>query len=177
MEGEVRIENERLDKHLSLNSGSYLRLTVSDTGYGIEKNNLERIFEPYFTTKTLGEGTGLGLAVVHGIIKDDGGDITVYSNVGKGTTFQVFLPLISIKEKIVDNTKNTTLPTGNERILFVDDEVHLCKISKQILERRGYTVDIQTSPEEAISQFKQAAELYDLVIIDRACPNFAYFKF
>ena len=115
------------------------------------------------------------MAVVHGIIKDYGGDITIYSEIGKGTKFQIFLPLINKKEKVIDNITTTALPAGNERILFVDDEAGLCKVSKQIIERLGYKVDAQTSPEEALDKFKQAAKLYDLVITDKTMPHFTGF--
>ena len=102
---EVTLANVELDdlsasRHLDLDAGSYLRLTVSDTGHGMTSEIMERIFDPYFTTKDTGEGTGLGLSVAQGIIKAHGGTITVYSEMGKGTTFHVYLPLILEEERM-----------------------------------------------------------------------------
>jgi len=172
---ELNLTDEDLIAYNDLKSGPYLRLTVSDTGAGIEKENLERIFEPYFTTKEKGEGTGLGLAVVHGIVKDHGGDIKVYSEVGKGTTFQVCLPLLTKEEDTPEKEKPVQIPTGNETILFVDDEETLVYAGKLVLERLGYTVVTSTRADEALEKFKNEKETFDLVITDKTMPHMTGF--
>ncbi len=150
--------------------GSHLRLAVSDTGTGMPPEVVERIFEPYFTTKKAGEGTGLGLSVVHGIVRSHGGDIVVHSEPGKGTTFEVFLPLIQEEvEQEVEDTED--LPTGHERVLLVDDEQALALMGKQMLESVGYTVETRTSSVEALELFRMKPGHFDLVVTDLTMPN------
>lgn len=153
-----------------LNSGRYLLLTVKDTGHGMKPEVLERIYEPYFTTKKIGEGTGMGLSVVHGIIKSHGGTIRVTSEEGKGTAFDVLLPL-SKQTTIQENTVVETTNGGNEHILFVDDEKDLVDMGKQMLEKMGYKVTIRTSSIEVLEAFRQNPDKYDLVITDQTMPN------
>ena len=172
---EVRLVDEELDagtasQHLDLKPGPYLTLTVSDTGCGMDPKVMERIFEPYFTTKEVGEGTGMGLALVHGIVESHGGAVTVDSTPGKGTTFQVFFPIIQTEEVEEAGTVEP-LPTGRERVLFVDDEKVLVDIGKQILERLGYEVVARTSSIEALEAFKAQPHRFDLVITDQTMPN------
>jgi PAS domain S-box-containing protein len=156
--------------HPGASPGKYIRLSVTDTGCGMDSQTLERIFEPYFTTKRQGEGTGLGLAVVHGIVKDHGGIITVYSELGVGTTFTVFLPKFESraaleKEDMVD------FSGGNERILLVDDETMLCNITMRMLEHLGYTVTARTSGIEALEVFSRKPDAFDLVLTDVTMPK------
>ena len=153
-----------------LPSGSYVRLSVKDTGVGMSPEIRERIFEPYFTTKEKGVGTGLGLAVVHGIVKSLGGTITVQSEKGKGSVFEVFLP-ITVNKGIQEEEKLTSLPRGRERILFVDDEEGLVDIGKQILEHLGYRVDARMSSREAFEVFQNESDHFDLVITDMTMPK------
>jgi PAS domain S-box-containing protein len=153
-----------------LNSGRHLLLTVKDTGHGMKPEILERIYEPYFTTKKIGEGTGMGLSVVHGIIKSHGGTIRVTSEEGKGTAFDVLLPL-SKQTTIQENTVVETTDGGNEHILFVDDEKDLVDMGKQMLEKMGYKVTIRTSSIEVLEAFRQNPDKYDLVITDQTMPN------
>ena len=172
---EVTLANVELDdlsaeKHLDLDAGSYLRLTVSDTGYGMTSEIMERIFDPYFTTKDTGEGTGLGLSVAQGIIKAHGGTITVYSEMGKGTTFHVYLPLI-LEEEREEKKSEGPLPTGNERILFIDDEQVLVDIGGQILEQLGYEVVTKRSSVQALELFRAEPDRFDLVITDMTMPH------
>ena len=151
--------------------GPYVTLTVSDTGIGIDKETKFHLFEPYFTTKTKIGGTGMGLAVVHGIVKSHDGAITVDSEVGKGTTFHVFFPRIERTEYVAKN-EGLVLPSrGNERILFVDDEQGIVDMSRQMLERLGYEVIIRTSSIEALEAFRAHPEIFDLVITDMTMPN------
>jgi PAS domain S-box-containing protein len=157
---------------LDMPPGNYLRLTVSDTGQGMTPEVLERLFEPYFTTKEKGEGTGLGLSVVHGIVKNYGGTITAYSEPGKGTIFHVYLPRIKeAKEMAEDVSRPGVISTGQERVLFVDDEPVLVEIGKQMLERLGYEVTKRTSSIEALELFRAKPDQFDLVITDMTMPN------
>jgi CheY-like chemotaxis protein len=157
-------------RHSHLSPGRYLKLTVNDTGHGIRPELLDRIFEPYFTTKEKGEGTGLGLAVVEGIVKSHGGAILVDSTPGKGTQFQVFLPAL---KRASDREKEKTErdPTGVEHVLFLDDEPTLVEIGKQMLEQLGYQVTTRTSSVEALDLFRAQPGQFDLVITDMTMPQ------
>jgi PAS domain S-box-containing protein len=172
---EISLSNIELDQMASakipdLKPGSYLKLSVSDTGHGIHPSVHKKIFNPYFTTKEKGKGTGLGLAVVQGIIKSHKGAINVESDVGKGATFHVYLPTIQ-REISMAEVESTVLPMGQERILLVDDEQPLVEIGKQMLERLGYTVAARTSSIEALELFKMQPDRFDLVITDIVMPN------
>ena len=174
---EVFLQKDDLISYSDLKVGAYLKLTVKDTGTGIRRENIERIFEPYFTTKGKGEGTGLGLAVVHGIVKDHGGDIKAYSEAGKGTTFYVFLPLREEIRSPVHGESTEPPPTGSEKILFLDDEEDLVNIGKLTLERLGYSVTGVTSVEKALEFFRSSKESYDIVITDKTMPKMTGFGF
>ena len=139
-----------------LSPGPYLRLRVSDTGHGMPPEILNRIFDPYFTTKEVGKGTGLGLAVVHGIVKNYGGGITVSSEVGKGSTFDIYFPRIETMELCPRRlTRLNLFPLGgHERVLFVDDEKAIVEIGREILEHLGYEVVARTSSIEALELFR-----------------------
>jgi PAS domain S-box-containing protein len=166
----VEVDAEMVSRHLDLKPGPYLRLTVTDTGEGMDKEIMERIFDPFFTTKKPGEGTGMGLAVVHGIVKNHGGAITVYSEVGKGSTFNVFLPVI--KEKLeTEITPSETITMGRERILLIDDEEIQIRSVQPMLERLGYKVIGKTDALEALGVFKEQPDGFDLVITDQTMPN------
>ncbi len=153
-----------------LSPGPYLKLTVSDNGHGMAPEVKERIFDPYFTTKEKGEGTGLGLAMVHGIVKSHGGTITVYSEPEMGSTFHVYLP-IRETETDQDTGSEETIPTGSERILFVDDEQPIVDIAKQMVEQLGYSMVTRTSSLEALELFRAKPDEFDLVITDMTMPN------
>ncbi len=173
---EVALENVELDEDAVKDShdiapGSYVMIRVSDTGSGIEPDVIDKIFDPFFTTKATGEGTGMGLSVVHGIVRSHGGVVTVNSQPGKGTTFKVFLP--KIEDRAVTKTEEAeqSLPTGNEQILFVDDEQTLVTAGEQMLERLGYQVESRTSSIEALAAFQDHPDKYDLVMTDMTMPN------
>ena len=167
----VEIDDLSASRHLDLNAGSYLRLTVSDTGYGMTSEIMERIFDPYYTTKDTGEGTGLGLSVAQGIVKAHGGTIIVYSEPGNGTTFHVYLPIIQEAEKAEKEESKAPLPTGSERILFIDDEQILIDLGHQMLERLGYEVVTKRSSIEALELFRAEPDRFDLVITDMTMPH------
>jgi PAS domain S-box-containing protein len=151
--------------------GNYLRLTVSDTGKGMTPEILERIFEPYYTTKEKGEGTGLGLSVAHGIVKSYGGTVTAYSEPGKGSTFHVYFPVIQKKAEVPETDEAAPIPTGNEHILLIDDEPALTDLGKQMLEKLGYKVRTRTSSMEALKLFETKPDQFDLVITDMTMPH------
>jgi PAS domain S-box-containing protein len=153
-----------------LEPGRYVELVVNDTGHGIDAATLERIFEPYFTTKTKEKGTGMGLAVVHGIVKGHNGGIKVKSKPGKGTSFEILFPRTA-SEMQFDTVQLKALPTGGERILYIDDEETLIDLGENMLAKLGYHVVTRTSPIEAIEAFKVNPDKFDLVISDMTMPN------
>ncbi len=154
----------------AVSPGSYIRLTVSDTGHGMEPAVLERIFEPYFTTKEPGKGSGLGLAVVHGIIQSLDGAITVDSDPHQGTAFHVYLP--SVEAELVQEIGKAASPTpGKERLLVVDDEITIIEFLKTALERFGYRVTATTSSIEALKTFQKDPNAFDLIITDQTIPS------
>jgi len=159
-------------KNFDLNPGEYIHFSVADTGHGIEKYILNRIFEPYYSTKKEGKGTGLGLSVVYGIVKSYQGDITVSSEPGSGAVFNVYLPIIGSKQ-IEKTTSMDPLPVqgGDEHILLVDDEEPILKMEKQMLEKLGYHVTSRTSSVEALEAFRTSSDKFDLVITDMTMPN------
>jgi len=164
---EISLQNREL--HPNLEMGKYLRLSIGDNGHGIAPGHLERIFEPYFTTKDIGKGSGMGLAVVHGIVKNHDGVIKVNSILDKGTTFDMFFPAIEAREKRQANVIQN-YPTGNETILIVDDDEVILKMEKKILRCLGYQVETFSSSVNALQQFVLNPEKFDLVIADMAMP-------
>ena len=167
---DVRLDSEFASKHPGIKPGTFLRLTLSDTGHGMPPDIMDRIFDPFFTTKEKGEGTGLGLAVVHGIVNSLKGIITAYSDPEKGTTFNIFLPVME-REAMREKSVEKSLLTGTERILFIDDEPPLLDLGKKILESLGYKVEIRSSAVEALELFKAHPERFDLVITDMTMPK------
>jgi PAS domain S-box-containing protein len=158
--------------YANLTPGKYLKLEVSDTGCGIDPKIQDKIFEPYFTTKEPGEGTGLGLAVVHGIVKSHHGHITVYSEQGKGTSFHVYLPLTEQEAAVLpDKTEPKELRGKGERILFVDDEEQIRAVVDAILSKNGYQVTTFADGMHALAQFQKNPEQFDLVITDMTMPS------
>ena len=175
--GEIRVALQ--EAHLpdepwpgsTLNAGCYVQLSVADTGCGIAPAALGKIFEPYFTTKAPGKGTGLGLAVVYGIVQEHRGDIKVSSTVGEGTTFQVFLPLPDRLPEIETEESAKPLPTGTERILVIDDESAVVRLQRRMLESLGYRVSIRTDSLEGLHLFRRGPDHFDLVITDMTMPG------
>jgi signal transduction histidine kinase/DNA-binding response OmpR family regulator len=166
----VNLEPDNLAVHPDLKPGSHVKLTVTDTGHGIDKATMAKIFDPYFTTKEKGMGTGLGLAVAHGIMQKHGGAITVASEPGKGSVFTLYFPALQ-KQEDREALIKEEIPTGHEHILLVDDEQVLVEVGRRMLERLGYKVDTRTSSVEALALFKSHPDRYDLVITDMTMPN------
>jgi CheY-like chemotaxis protein len=176
--GELRVSISKISppeefylKHPEQGLEYYICLQISDTGCGIAPEVLELIFDPYFTTKDLGEGTGLGLSVVLGIIRDIGGEIEVDSVIGEGTTFKLYFPVEEEDESIIEGEKDPLLAGGNERILIVDDEQVLLKVFEKVLTHFGYTVTTKKDPEKALSIFRETPDDFDLVISDVTMPK------
>ena len=152
--------------------GNYIRLEIIDTGPGINKKNMERIFDPYFTTKETGKGTGLGLAVVDGIVKKQKGFIKAYSKAGHGSKFQVFWPII--EQSIVPEAfvkKETDLFTGTETIMLVDDEADILKTLQIFLQRRGYKIQMFNDGKSALKAFIESPQQFDLIVTDMTMPH------
>jgi signal transduction histidine kinase len=164
---DIRLGPEDIPFYPAVSSGSYLKLSVSDTGHGMTKDIMEKIFDPYFTTKDTGEGTGLGLSVVHGIVRNHNGHITVYSEPGKGTVFHIYLPLFTetfITPDVMPEEEQP--PGGNEKILLIDDEEQIVDMEREMLEHLGYHVTGITKSLEALEVFRRAKDDFDLVITD-----------
>ncbi len=166
------LPDNSLYPELSPDPGSYFFLEVSDTGHGMDQATLEKIFDPYFTTKEKGEGTGLGLSVVHGIVKNCGGDIKIYSKPGQGTRIHIYFPKIEAADTPdMTDPQKTVLQTGRERILLVDDDDAVLDVLKNSLESLGYQVTAVPGSREALEEFSRAKDRFDLVITDMTMPH------
>jgi PAS domain S-box-containing protein len=172
---EVEIADVELDaaftaRSINLKPGAYVKVTVNDNGYGIPPGMLDRVFDPFFTTKDQGEGTGMGLAVVHGIVENYGGMIQAYSEQRQGSSFQVFLPKVDWAPEAAKVVEKE-LPLGAERVLFVDDEPDLVVIGEVILASLGYEVTSMTDPTEALELLRARPSRFDLLITDLTMPK------
>ncbi|MHB1014535.1 MAG: ATP-binding protein, partial [Desulfurivibrionaceae bacterium] len=156
--------------------GNYVLLEVSDTGCGMDQKTLSHIFEPYFTTKTKGEGTGLGLSVVHGIVESYQGHISVYSEPGKGTSFQVYLPRLAETPSFAAAVCSEIIPLGTERLLVVDDEEMISMMLQLILQSLGYQVTLSSDSLEALALITQNPMAFDLLITDMTMPHLTGFE-
>jgi PAS domain S-box-containing protein len=167
---EVEVDADMAQGNPDLNPGPYLRITVSDTGKGMTKEVMERVFDPFFTTKKPGEGSGMGLSVVQGIVRNGKGAITVYSEVGKGSTFNVFFPRVESGAPSL-KVPSEPIATGRGRILVVDDEEAQVQSIRNTLERLGYEVVAKTDSVEALALFRRDSQAFDLVITDQTMPQ------
>ncbi|NIA11858.1 MAG: PAS domain S-box protein [Nitrospiraceae bacterium] len=167
---DVDLDPEAVAHYPDLSPGPYVVLTVSDTGQGIDHSTMERIFDPFFTTKGPGKGTGLGLAVVHGIVKDCGGAINVTSELRKGTIFRVYLPRLDEAATTKAET-SASIPTGDEQVLLIDDEKAIVDTTQDMLEYLGYRVVSKTNAIEALDVFRVDSRRFDVVITDHTMPN------
>ncbi|MDM8536662.1 PAS domain S-box protein [Desulfobacterales bacterium HSG17] len=179
---EIKIETANLDKE-TIDSYSdltivdnYLKITLSDTGPGIPPETVSQIFDPYFTTKDFGKGSGMGLTAVQGIVKNHNGAIIVNSQLGKGSTFTIFFPVIDEAPEII-TTKTVAIAHGTENILFVDDEKAIADMMQQVLEKLGYSVKTSLNPEEALDLFQSKPDSFDIVITDMTMPQMTGVKF
>jgi signal transduction histidine kinase/ActR/RegA family two-component response regulator len=166
----VKIDQKSAEKIQNLKKGEYILLTISDTGHGMDIKTKERIFEPFFTRKEVGSGSGLGLSVVHAIINNYGGAIVVDSTPGKGTTFMIYLPKYGAD--LLESDKSEKKPVkGDECILFVDDEPEITFMGKKMLENLGYKVSITSNSISAFEEFKKDPDRYSLLVTDQSMPN------
>ncbi len=169
---DVDLDDSYAADHISVRPGRFVMLGVSDTGTGMDEATKRRLFEPFFTTKERGKGTGLGLATVYGIIKQSGGYIWVYSELGHGTTFKVYLPVADEAPQIVQAVEPTLRPPrGSEMILLVEDEPAVRQLTRVLLERAGYRVISAGNAKEAVEQFLSTRDEIDLVITDVVMPG------
>ena len=167
----VDVDADYANTHADLHEGKHLRLVVRDNGHGIDQDTLGRIYDPFFTTKAPGEGTGLGLAVVHGVVKKHQGSISVSSEPGKGTTFSLYFPVQESEAGPVEPTSAAMVDGSGASILFIDDEEPLAVLGKKMLERMGHQVTIQTGSVEALEVFRAQPDQFDLVITDQTMPR------
>ncbi|MCD4719413.1 MAG: PAS domain S-box protein [Desulfobacula sp.] len=172
----INVEKESVTADSAINypdliPGNYIKIMVSDAGPGIEPQLIDRIFDPYFTTKEIGKGSGMGLAVVQGIVKSHNGSITVESQLGEGTTFIILFPIVEGKPEVKTKMTAKLPPAGSETILFVDDEESIADVTGQILEQLGYRVETQTNPQKALKLFQSKPHDFDLVITDMTMPQ------
>jgi len=167
---QVEVDADTAKARPNLYEKEYVVLSVSDTGIGMENAIIDRIFEPFFTTKAVDKGTGMGLSVVHGIVRSHSGDIHVYSEKGKGSVFHVYLPVVNSQIEIVKKEVDT-IQIGQESILVVDDDELIAVMVKKMLEKLGYKIDICKTSIEALKTFRQKPEKYDLLISDLTMPD------
>jgi PAS domain S-box-containing protein len=172
----VRLENICIDNldfegGTDLKKGKYVKITISDTGHGIAAENIKRIFDPYFTTQKKGKGAGLGLALVHGIVEEHQGSISVKSKIEEGTSFKILLPCLEESGAIPEDTASNGLESGKERILFIDDETIIIELGTDMLTHLGYWVESFQNPLKALSTLKSEPNRYDLVITDFNMPE------
>ncbi|MCP3921606.1 MAG: response regulator [Desulfobacterales bacterium] len=168
---EVELNHTEAQKYHGLSPSKYLKLSVTDDGCGIDDSIKSRIYDPYFTTKEPGDGTGMGLSVVHGIVKNHSGEIFMTSEINKGTSFEIFLPSVETEKKVSITKNQLELPKGSEHILFVDDEHSLANLGKMMLEKLGYSVVTETSSKRALKIFETDKDKFDLVITDMTMPD------
>jgi CheY-like chemotaxis protein len=177
-EGTLTIEtaNTRLDEdfcrnNIGLTPGQYVKISIKDTGPGIPKEHLDRIFEPFFTTKKRGEGTGLGLAMVFGIVRSHSGHINCVSHIGKGATFNIYLPVRKFETREEQETNTTYVTQGDELILIVDDEESIRRLGTRLLQKAGYNTLTAKNGLEAIEVFRDRKDDVSLVILDLIMPE------
>jgi PAS domain S-box-containing protein len=169
--GHTYLDERYAGRHESIKPGHYVVLAVSDTGVGMDAETQKQIFDPFFTTKEVGKGTGLGLSMVYGIVKQSGGNIWVYSEVGKGTTFKIYLPRVDQVEEPEKSSVLAAIPQGTETVLLVEDEEMVRNLSQEILEDSGYRVVVATNGKEGLRVCQEFGEHIDLIITDVVMPE------
>jgi len=176
--GKLFIETRNMvmtEKHLSVypnaRVGNYVILSVTDTGTGMDEKTIHQIFDPFFTTKEQGKGTGLGLSMVHGIVSQHNGFINVYSEVGKGTTFTIYLPAVERQAQEIQNKQATVVKGGTETILLVEDDPNVREMVEEVLKEYGYNVIVAVDGEEGLERFKMFSPSISLVMSDSVMPK------
>jgi len=176
--GQITIETKNIDldnaysvQHISVIPGPYVMLSVTDTGVGIDDETIQHVFEPFFTTKSIGKGTGLGLSTVYGIVKQSGGNIWVYSEVGKGTTFKIYFPRVHDNLQNNERSSSAGLQRGTETILLVEDEELVRGLSRDTLESCGYTVIEANNGIDALQLCAERKFHIDLLLTDVVMPQ------
>ncbi|MHB8203827.1 MAG: ATP-binding protein, partial [Desulfomonilaceae bacterium] len=167
----VQLDKEYCDTHLEAKPGSYVLLVVSDTGKGMDKETLSHIFEPFYTTKEKGKGTGLGLATVYGIVKKHDGHLLCYSEPGNGTTFTIYFPSIQMEKDSDTPTDETPIPGGTETVLLVDDEEDLRDLGTTLLNRFGYKVISAGNGKEALEIYQREKDRIAIILLDLIMPE------
>jgi CheY-like chemotaxis protein len=167
----AEIDDEFKRMHGYGEPGMYALLTVEDTGIGMDNETKQRIFEPFFTTKEIGRGTGLGLAIIYGIVKQHNGYIDVYSELGRGTTFRIYLPVVELTAEETMSAEYIPMKGGKETILLVEDERALRTVTRSVLEKFGYTVIEAVDGIEAVNKFREHQDTINLVLMDVVMPN------
>ncbi|HEY2015478.1 MAG TPA: response regulator, partial [Bryobacteraceae bacterium] len=169
------LDADFVERPFGVAAGKYSMLAVSDTGTGMDAATRSRLFEPFFTTKEPGKGTGLGLSIVHGIVKQNGGEIMVYSELGKGTTFKIYFPVAQITSEISPADSRPVLSRGHETILLSEDEEGIRKLVHRLLARQGYNVLVAETPDRAIEVARQYNGTIDLLLTDIVMPRMSGF--
>jgi len=169
--GNVVIDEAYSQSHADIIPGEYVLLAVTDTGVGMDRETIEHLFEPFFTTKEVGKGTGLGLATVYGIVKQNNGSINVYSEPGRGSSFKIYLPRVHTAERAEPAAMEQRISRGVETILLVEDEEAILNLGAAILERHGYTVLKAQAPGEALSLVERYTGPIHLVLTDVVMPE------
>ena len=167
----VTLDEDYCRLHIECRPGHYVLMTVSDNGTGMEKETLSRIFEPFFTTKEVGKGTGLGLATIYGIVKQNGGYINVYSEPGKGTTFKIYIPRIMEEDEVIEKTEEVSLASGSETVLLVEDDDMVRRMTSAMLKKIGYKVVTAETPLEALSFCEKKDKHIDILLTDVVMPE------
>jgi CheY-like chemotaxis protein len=163
-------KSELLEKPFPILPGNYVKISITDTGTGMDKKTLKRIFDPFFTTKKPGQGIGLGLSSAYGIVKNHGGYIMAQSQLGQGSTFTIYLPASDKEVQSVKETP-TTLLEGQETILIADDEVSVAKVTKDMLKSLVYRVSVVGSGQEAVATYAESKDKINLIILDMIMPG------
>jgi CheY-like chemotaxis protein len=167
----VRIDEAYADTHAWVEPGRYVLMSVTDSGWGMDRETVANIFDPFFTTKEVGEGTGLGLATVYGLVKQHQGMVHAYSEVGKGTTFKIYLPLVERSARAVGDKIEAPARGGTETILLAEDDETVRELTYAFLEQAGYTVLVAGDGEEALRIFEEYGGDIDLALLDVVMPK------